>query len=155
MLTTTLITTGMAITNGTLIRTFTIKTLATMQTINGTKELDGAFKKVILLQSLIQTHILKVHTTITIVLDGKQVTRLTGIECKKVHGQMIKIHPKQTMLEVIPEKKRRRTLKMIRRMKKIQRKTEIKKKTETKKMTETKKKQKKTEIKKKMQVLLS
>lgn len=67
---------------------------------------------------------------------------------------MIKIHPKQTMLEVIPEKNlrmRRRTLKivkMIRRMKKNQRKTEIKK-------MKIKKKRKKMEIKKKIQVLLS
>lgn len=79
-LTTTLITTGMAITNGTLIRIFTTRIQATIQQINGTKEPDGVFKKVILLQSLIQIHILKVHTTITIVWDGEQVTRVTGIE---------------------------------------------------------------------------
>jgi hypothetical protein len=66
MLDTTLITPGITITNGTLIRIFTIRTPVTMQTENGTKELDGALTRVILLQSLIQTHILKVHTTITI-----------------------------------------------------------------------------------------
>jgi len=77
---------------------------------------------------------------------------------------MIKIQPKQTMLEGIPEKNlrmRRRTLKivkmMIRRMKKNQRKTEIKKteikKTEIKKM-KIKKKRKMMVIKKKIQVFL-
>ena len=72
---------------------------------------------------------------------------------------MIKIQPKQTMLEEIPEKNlrmRRRTLKivkmMIRRMKKNQRKTEIKK-TEIKKM-KIKKKRKMMVIKKKIQVFL-
>jgi len=80
MLITTLIITGTAITNGILIRTSTTKIQATIQTINGTKEPDGVLKLVILLQSLIQTHILKAHTTITIVLVGEQVTRLTGIE---------------------------------------------------------------------------
>lgn len=53
-----------------------------MQTGNGTKEQDGALKRVILLQSLIQTHILKVHTTITIQWDGKEeiITKATGTE---------------------------------------------------------------------------
>jgi len=80
MLTTTLTTPGMAITNGTPTRTSIIRIPVTTQLISGTKELDGVLKQEILLQSLIQIHILKVHITTTILWDGDTVAKATGIE---------------------------------------------------------------------------
>jgi len=72
------ITIGMVITKGTPTITFTTRIVdnTTLPT-NGTREPDGVLILATLLQSLIQTHILKVHTTITIIKVGVKVT---GIE---------------------------------------------------------------------------
>lgn len=81
MLTIILTIAGIMITNGTPIKRFTIRTLDIIQLINGTRGLDGVLKLVLLLQSLIQIHILKVHITITIILDGNTgIIKLTGTE---------------------------------------------------------------------------
>ena len=69
---------GMAITNGTNTRVFTIRTPATTLQTNITKEPDGVLKLVILLQSSIQILILKVHITTMIPWDGDMVAKATG-----------------------------------------------------------------------------
>jgi hypothetical protein len=65
--------------DGTLIAIFMTKTrVYIIQPINGTKTTDGALKKEILLQSLTQILISKVHITTMIDILGVQVT--TGEE---------------------------------------------------------------------------